>query len=394
MNLRHLVTKGFDSDISIRRSIVYPGTQLQIGITHKGSSDRSPQMREEPVQFNKAMPESVNLAENLRVGKEMLLDSPLGDVVSDGKGELLPLSSLYDFKVEYGSEMSAFLPTGTTFNALVDGVATQVHLREVAREMFPLNDPRTGDRDMPPGSFYEPYVPLVMLTGCMTPQLVDGEAFFNPNGTVTVAEFLDGLNAIKHGCNANNSRRKTLDNISTEADYFNEGYNSALRGISSPFFNLYTRAELVTPITRLELAYITVICWSQFMNKYNNLYGGSFYLGVTFDWEAPNEVLSRYADGYDYKVSRISVDDELDVTSLNVKDYRSDRSMEEYRADMLRGVVPIPMPMFMSMLELGVLDLFMYEDDRLDPLKEVSRGELCYFLASAAKHFPIRYMKS
>lgn len=147
------------------------------------------------------------------------------------------------------------------------------------------------------------------------------------------------------------------------------------------------------PITRLELAYITVICWSQFIDKFNNLYGGSFYLGINFDWELPSDILSGYKDGFDYKVSKISIDEEYDIVSLDVKDYKSDRTMEEYKEDMQSGVSAIPMPMFMSMLELGILDLFNYEDNNLNPLKEVSRGELCYFLTKLAKLFPTRYMK-
>ena len=92
-------------------------------------------------------------------------------------------------------------------------------------------------------------------------------SYFNPDGTVSVAEFLDGLNAIKFGCISNISRKKTLDRISDENDYFNDGYQDCVRGISSPFFNLYTRKELLEPITRIELAYITVICWNQFLEK-------------------------------------------------------------------------------------------------------------------------------
>lgn len=386
MNFRHLATKGFDSDIVIRRSIVYPGTQLSIGITHKGSS------KEETIQFNKAMPDSVNLAPSLQAGKEMLLDSPVGDVVIDDNNEVVPLSSCYDFKVQPGGLFSDVLPVGASFDDILESDAVQTNMRDVAVELFPGINPNTQRKDVPWDAYYTPYVPLVTLTGCMPPQMKEDKAYFNPNGVVTVAEFLDGLNAIKYGCNANNHRRKTLDNISTEADYFNEGYQSALRGISSPFFNLYTRAELMTPITRLELAYITVICWTQFMDKYNNLYGGSYYLGVTFDWEAPCEVLSRYADGFDYKVSRVSLDEEHDIVSLDIKDYRSDRTMEEYRDDLLHGVAALPLPMFMSMVELGVLGLFMYEDGRLDPMREVSRGELCYFLSKVSKHFPTKYI--
>lgn len=388
MNLRHLATKGFDSDIVIRRSIVYPGTQLSIGITHTaGSSDGG---HEDTIQFNKAMPDNVSLAPSLQYGKELLLDSPIQEVIAKPDGDIYPLSSCYDYVAPAGSLLGQAIGEGVSFDSVFESDITKAGMADIAEEMFPGVNPISGEPDIDREKFYAPYVPLVTLTGCMTPQMKDDSAFFNPNGVVTVAEFLDGLNAIKYGCNANNMRRKTLDNISTERDYFNEGYNSALRGISSPFFNLYTRAELMTPITRLELAYITVICWSQFIDKYNNLYGGSYYLGITFDWEVPHDVLMKYEDGFDYKVSRYSVSDEHDVISLDIKDYRSDRTMEEYREAMKRGVSAIPLPMFMSMLELGVLDLFMYENGRLDPLREVSRGELCYFLARIAKHFPTK----
>lgn len=392
MNLRHLVTKGFDSDIAVRRSIVYPGTQLNIGITHNIAKPGS--LHEETVKFNKAMPENVNLSQSLQSGREILTESPLGVVMVGHDGDVLPLSACYDFAVKEGGPLSEFLPVGSTFDNIVEGAETRELMCDIAEEMFPNTNPNTGEADIDRSAYYTPYIPLVVLTGCMPPQMSDEDAFFNPEGVVTVAEFLDGLNAIKHGCNANSNRRKSLDNISTEADYFNEGYNSAMRGISSPFFNLYTRAELMTPITRLELAYITVVCWTQFIAKYNNLYGGSYYLGVNFDWEAPNEVLQKYEDGFDYMVSRISISEEYDVTSLDVKDYRSDRTMEEYREDLRNGVAAIPLPMFMSMLELGVLDLFHYEGDRLDPLREVSRGELCYFLSRISKHFSIKYIKS
>lgn len=388
MNLRHLATKGFDSDIVIRRSIVYPGTQLSIGITHK--QETHDEGREDTIQFNRALPDSINLSPSLQYGRELMSESPISDIVLKPDGDVYPLSACYDYKVQAGSILSSVLPEGTPFDSVFESDVTKAGMVDIAQEMFPGTNPNTEKPDIDPDKFYAPYVPLVTLTGCMTPQVKDDTTYFNPDGVVTVAEFLDGLNAIKYGCNANNMRRKTLDNISTEEDYFNEGYNSALRGISSPFFNLYTREELVTPITRLELAYITVICWSQFIDKYNSLYGGSYYLGITFDWEVPHDVLSRYEDGFDYKVSRFSVSPEHDVVSLDIKDYRSDRTMAEYRDALRAGVAALPLPMFMSMLELGVLDLFMYEDSRLDPLREVSRGELCYFLARISKHFPIK----
>lgn len=388
MNICHLATKSFDEDVIIRRSVVYNGTPLVIGRTHIEEKDG---VVEETIQFNKSMPDEVNIIKSLEEGRQAIMNSPLGVIVQQN---VLPLSSLYDYRVSKDDLYSTVLPVGATFNDIFEAEDTRQYMCEVASIMFPHLNPNTSRDDIVKDAFYTPYIPLVTLTGCIPPQVRNEEAYFNPNGVVTVAEYLDGLNSIKYGCNANNKRKKTLDNISNDSDYFNEGYQSCLRGISSPFFNLYTREELIQPITRMELAYITVLCWKPFIEKYNRLYGGSFYLGITFDWEIPSGVLDSYEDGYDYKVSKISIDKEYDIVSLDVKDYRSDRSMSEYKEDMKSGISAVPMPMFMSMLELGVLDLFFYEGKMLHPLKEVSRGEFCYFLAKLAKLFPTKYINN
>lgn len=388
MNIRHLATKGFESDIDIRRSISVNGTPVTIGLDKHQKVDK---VHEETVEFNKSLPDNINVIPSLEEGKNTIINSPIGGIVQKD-GNILPLSSIYDFNVVHGGLLSDVLPVGATFDTIFEDANVKELMKDVASTLFPHLNPNTHREDISRNAFYTPYIPLVTLTGCIPPQTKDGNAYFNPEGVVTIAEFLDGLNSIKYGANSNSSRKKTLDNISNESDYFNEGYQSCLRGISSPFFNLYTREELTKPITRLELAYITVICWTQFIEKFNNLYGGSFYLGITFDWEVPAEVLSDYEDGFDYKVSKISIDENYEVISLNVKDYLAGKTMTEYKQDLQDGVCAIPMPMFMSMLELGVLDLFYYEYNRLDPLKEVSRGELTYFLSKLAKLFPTKYI--
>ena len=67
--------------------------------------------------------------------------------------------------------------------------------------------------------------------------------------------------------------------------------------------------------------------------------------------------------------------------------------MTDFKQDILTGVSAIPVPMYMSLLELFVLDIFKF-DSRLDPLKEVSRGELCYFLTMLSKNFPSKRIKN
>ena len=391
MNIRHLVTKSFDSDVEKRRSVLYNGVPLCIQL----DTDDIKDSEEVTLEFNKYLPPELNISQSLNQGKKMLVESPLGDIVADKKtDDILPLSKIYDFEVKAGSELSKTLPVGINFDDLIENDDINQFMRDTAESMFPNINPNTGVKDINREDFYTPYIPLVVLTGAMTPQIKDELTYFNPSGTVSVAEFLDGLNSIKFGCNSNVRRKKTLDRISDENDYFNEGYQDCVRGISSPFFNLYTRHELVKPITRVELAYITVICWNQFIDKYNNLYGGQFYLGINFDWENPAEYLDRFEDGFNYKVSKVVMDKDYDVISLSIKDYKSDRAMSEYKEDLLRGISPIPLPMFMSLIELDLLNLFYYENRCLDPLKEVSRGELCYFLNNLAKLFPMKYINN
>jgi hypothetical protein len=366
MHLRHLATKSFDSGVSYNKDLMNSAGRI---LTHKGTIVET--------SFDKSTPSALSYSEQVAIGQSSLQEHKVfGDIVINKKSdELLPLSSIYDYP---------------NFEQLIED--NKSDLINISCKMFDEINPNTNERDVNSRSFYTPYIPLVVLTGCITPQVQDNKTYFNPDGTVSIAEFLDGLNAIKYGANSNRSRKKTLDKISNTDDYFNEGYQSCIRGISSPFFNLYTRKELLEPITRLELAYITVICWNQFLEKYNNLYGGQFYLGINFDWENPSELLERFNDGFDYKVSYFLKDVDFDIISLHIKDYKGAESMTEYKRGIAEGKHSIPLPMFMSLLELYKLDLFYYEADRLDPLREVSRGELCYFLANLAKLFPINYI--
>lgn len=250
---------------------------------------------------------------------------------------------------------------------------------EVATEMFSGINPNTGITDVEGTEFYAETVPLGVMGGIITPQIAsNGETFFNGDGTVTIAEVLDGFNAIENGANSNKNRVKSLDNVSDVSDYFNEGYNRLCKMYCSIFYNLYQRNELFRPITRLELAYLTVVCSDQFDSVFSNI----FDIGITFDWMKPAQYISNYKDWSKYKVS-LYMDGA--IPSNNIKDYKGSRTVTEFLEDIKTGKSAIPLPMIMSMVELGVQGLFYYKDMELCPLREVTRGELCYFFTKLVK---------
>ena len=383
MDMRHLVTKSFDGMTS-SKTIIYNGLPMCVTLSKKNTYN------ETVMVFSDTTPSDLNESLELQNGLKSLKNSPLSNIfIKDGS--VRPLSQVFDFTVTPNSCYSDIFPVGVDFGSIFEDNQVIVHMEDIAKTMFPFNNPNTGKQDLIRTAYYSRYVPLVIMSGTMMPQVEDSRCYFNPDGVVTVAEFLDSLNAIKYGSNSNRTRKKTIDNISNEEDYFNEGYNSCLRGISSPFFNLYKRSELLQPITRGELAYITVLCWTRFIEKFNAVYGSTFFLGINFDWENPHEELSKFKDGFDYKVSKVCLDSELDVISIDLHDYKVDKSMTDYKLGIKSGILPISLPMLMSMLELNKLGVFQF-GERLDPLREVSRAELCYFLGNIAKIFTMKYI--
>lgn len=281
-----------------------------------------------------------------------------------------------------------------TLEDVVSDREWQFSLEMLAARRFNLINPLTGDVDVDLKSYYAHCIPLVINSGAMTVQKDDeGNKYFNPNGVVSVAEFLNSLAAFKYGESINNGsvpKMRSLDNISDDKDFFNAGYAACLSGISSPFYRLYSRGDLREPITRAELAYITVVCWTEFEKKYGSVEAsGQFALGCHTNWEAPQRYVNRFTDGKQYKVYKkcSRVVDGKKLTSISLKDYASE-GMSAFKNAMRNGEKGIPLPMFMSLFELDALGLFKYCDNSLLPLQEVSRGELAYFITQLARRFP------
>lgn len=380
MHTRHLVTKHCDGDIESYSSSLYNGVQLGLAPSVKTNALTVSDTSLERVPISKVQDEMI-------IGKGIISENPLcKEIMLDKSGECRPLSQIFDYQVKPDSTFADDLIVGIGFDSLFYYDAIKDFLVDIAYDMFKNDTDLEGSEEM------LKYAPLAVLTGVLTLQTdAGGSSYLNPNGTVTIAEFLDSLNAINYGCNANRTRKRSIDLLSDEKDYFNEGYNSCLVGISSPFYRLYKRSELLKPITRIELAYITVICWTKFIEQYNGVAGGTFDLGICFDWENPASYLEVFEDGFDYKISKAIFDAELPVMSLNLKDYKKEHSMSEFLYRIKQGVQAIPYPALMSMLEINQLGLFPYEG-RLDPLREVSRLELCYFATNLAKLFKTHFI--
>lgn len=298
--------------------------------------------------------------------------SPIGGIFADG-------CSLYDiskFTVVEDGCLSDVLPVGTGFWDIFESSDVNDMLSDLSELMFP---DEYGIKNMS----YTPYIALSVLSKAILPSVSNGSTVFNPEGSVSIADFLFGVASV---FGITECTKDSVDCISHKDDYFNAGYNSCLMGYSSPFFNLYKRDELFQPILRCELSYITVLCFSKFIERFGNVYGNKFYLGITFDWEHPKEILSKYSDGFDYKVSKVPSDLEYSESiSTSIKEYKNGVLISDYKSFLKSGVSSIPLPMFMSLIELGEIGIFCLEDSNIEPLREVSRGELCYFLANLAR---------
>lgn len=329
---------------------------------------------------------------------EQFEQNPLGAIVLKDNSEFIPLSRIYNYTLDSRTQLSQIpeLKIGTSFRDIVSIPVLDDYLRGIATDMFNKENPLTKTVDVPYNAFYTPTIPLIVGTNTMVVQEKDGIHYFNPNGVVPIAELLDGFTAIKFGANSNRERKESLDKVSNVNDYFNEGYQECVNGYSSPFYNLYTKEELLQPVTRLELAYITVLCWRRFLEKYDALFGGAFELGINFDWLHPADVASMFKDIESYNIGVLR--NETGAVRLNIKDYLVQSSgeklsMKNYLKLVKNGKAPIPLPMIMSLIELGVLDLFYFEGGYLNPLREVSRGEMSYFLTRLADNFSIKYTR-
>lgn len=326
-------------------------------------------------------------------------------MINVDKSGVIPLAMQMDYQVgksfvnqKLNDKASVKTKEGTGFWDLINDVQVRNRLDAEAESLFPHINPNTRNKDVQSGTYYSYMIPIVTATGVVPPQQDEkGRYYFNPNGVVSRADFIDMLNAIKYGSNQHSKYKTSLDRVVRQEDFFSAGYDALVRGYSSPLYKLYTKRELMSPITRAELAYITVVCWKEF-TKDIPLRGGRIPVGVHVDWEQPKIYMRRFSDASKLRIARKRSDKielDKDVQSMlltDIKPYRGNRSMTEFIKQIRSGNALLPLPMFMALVELDYMGMFYFANKEIAPVREVSRGEITFFIMNLAKNFPQKFV--
>lgn len=326
-------------------------------------------------------------------------------MINVDKSGVIPLAMQMDYKVgksfvnqKLNDKASVKTKEGTGFWDLINDVQVRNRLDAEAESLFPHINPNTRNKDVQSGTYYSYMIPIVTATGVVPPQQDEkGRYYFNPNGVVSRADFIDMLNAIKYGSNQHSKYKTSLDRVVRQEDFFSAGYDALVRGYSSPLYKLYTKRELMSPITRAELAYITVVCWKEF-TKDIPLRGGRIPVGVHVDWEQPKIYMRKFSDASKLRIARKRSDKielDKDVQSMlltDIKPYRGNRSMTEFIKQIRSGNALLPLPMFMALVELDYMGMFYFANKEIAPVREVSRGEITFFIMNLAKNFPQKFV--
>lgn len=326
-------------------------------------------------------------------------------MINIDKSGVIPLAMQMDYKVgksfnnqKLNDKASVKSKEGTDFWGLINDSQVRSRLDAEAESLFPHINPNTRNKDVQSGTYYSYMIPIVTATGVIPPQQDEkGKYYFNPNGVVSRADFIDMLNAIKYGSNQHSKRKTSIDRVVRQEDFFSAGYDALVRGYSSPLYKLYTKRELMSPITRAELAYITVVCWKDF-TKGTPLRGGRIPVGVHVDWEQPKIYMRKFSDASKLRIARKRSDKielDKDVQSMlltDIKPYKGNRSMTEFIKQIRSGNALLPLPMFMALVELDYMGIYYFTNKELAPVREVSRGEITYFIMNLAKNFPQKFV--
>ena len=312
--------------------------------------------------------------ENFREGLGALLDTELEPILFDKDDDFNTIWGLFESASENQGLMKTLNKYSTNLLSVLNAKGVKEELKQVTSAVFPLQDKETGLKDAPLNAYYSPYIALALYCKLLPPQIDDKyRLWFNPRGSVTVGEFFDSLNAIYKGYNANENRHTSLDNVSYDTDYFNEGYNRVVTTFANPIYALYGRKDFLRPITRLEVAYILFFGLHLLSTETN--YIDNDKIGITYDWlNETEDILHTEEENKELKVSVLK-----DGSLFDFKSYLQDDFVEDYIKAVRQGTSYVALPLIASLIELGISGV-MYNDDTLNPLDDLSRGELVYIM--------------
>ena len=316
--------------------------------------------------------------ENFKEGLNALLNTELEPILFDDNDKFNTVWGLFESANENQGLMKALNRNATDLLSVLDSEHITEELKGVTKIVFPRKNKETGLKDAPLNAYYSVYIPLALYCRLIVPQLdSQNRLYFNATGTVTVAEFFDSFNALFEGYNSDINKHTSLDNISFEDDYFNQGYNRIVSNFDNPIYKLYSRAEFVRPITRVEVAYILLFGLNLLDNINDSYINSDYNVGYSFDWLADTQqFLSAYEDCENLQVC---VKQEKDRNPFDIKTYLGESTLYEYLDQVKQGHKYIALPLITSLLEMCNSDI-MYALTDLRPLEELSRGELVYIM--------------
>lgn len=316
--------------------------------------------------------------ENFKEGLNALLNTELEPILFDDNDKFNTVWGLFESANKNQGLMKALNRNATDLLSVLDNQHIASELKEVTKIVFPRKNIETGLKDAPLNAYYSVYIPLALYCRLIVPQLdSQNRLYFNATGEVTVADFFDSYNALYEGYNSDLNKHTSLDEMSYENDYFNQGYNRIVNTYDNPIYALYSRAEFVRPIMRVEVAYILLFGLQLFDTNKDNYINSGYKAGYSFDWVTDTlQYLQEYTDCKDLQVC---VKQEKDRNPFDIKTYLGENTLYEYLDQVKTGHKYIALPLIASLLEMCNHDI-MYALTNLNPFMSLSRGELVYIM--------------
>lgn len=301
---------------------------------------------------------------------------------------------------KYNTKSLESLPVGiskgVTILDIVSNPRIQGQLNEAVKRSFPYTNPSTGKPDFTGNEWYAKYVGVGVASGMIGGRVHNNKLYFDGTAEVTRAEYIKMLNFCVTGVHdeiGGEFDKASIDGVASKSDWYRLAYNQFVTSPVSTLYKLYTKEELSKPITRAEMAYITV-SWTHWRSIEAG-FTSKFKTGHYADWNNPDLYKNIFSDmNYQLDKSYITsvVEDESGVAgqdtriSTRLRDYLKGRTMSKVISDAVSRKKPLPLPLYMSIFELnksGVLKGF--GNKQVGALKTLTRAEALTIVFNISK---------